>query len=150
VPALDTQSLDLGASGFGHAQPIERQQRDQCMLGRLAKACSDQQRAEFVAVQASGVRLIVQTRAPNMSGRRMVEQFFLHGVLEEPGDGAQPARDGRPGAAAGLQVTGEALNVGAAGLEQAHVMLLAPAGELAQVQRVGLAGQAGITGQKTS
>jgi hypothetical protein len=45
---------------------------------------------------------------------------------------------------------GEAFNVGAARLEQADVMLLAPAGELAQVQRVRLAGQAGVTGQEPS
>ncbi|HEY1347627.1 MAG TPA: hypothetical protein VGF54_21775 [Streptosporangiaceae bacterium] len=33
VPALDTQGLDVGAGGFGHAQPVERQQRDQRVLG---------------------------------------------------------------------------------------------------------------------
>ena len=53
-------------------------------------------------------------------------------------------------AAAGLQAAGEAFDVGAARLEQEHVMLLAPAGELAQVQRLRLAGQAGVTGQEPS
>ena len=53
-----------------------------------------------------------------MGGRRVIEQFFLDGVPVEPGDGAQPAGDGGPGAAAGFQVAGEALDVGAAGLEQ--------------------------------
>jgi len=47
----------------------------------------------------------------------MVEQFFLDGVPIEPGDGAQAAGDGGPGAAAGFQVAGEALDAGAAGLE---------------------------------
>jgi hypothetical protein len=71
-----------------------------------------------------------------MSGRGVIEEFLLDGVAVEPGHGAQAAGDGGPGAAAGFQVTGEALDVGAAGQEQADVMLLAPAGELAQVQRV--------------
>src|SRR6266496_4309689 len=39
---------------------------------------------------------------------------------------------------------------GAADLEQAQVVLLAPTGVLAQVQRVRLAGQAGVTGQEPS
>ncbi len=75
----------------------------------------------------------------------MFEQVFLHRVSVEPGDGAQAAGDGGPGTAAGFQVAGEAFDVGAAGLEQSQVVLLAPAGVLAQVQRVRLAGQAGIT-----
>ena len=47
----------------------------------------------------------------------MVEKFFLDGAAVEPGDGAEPPGDGGPGPAAGLQVTGEELNVGAAGGE---------------------------------
>jgi len=58
----------------------------------------------------------------------VVEEFFLDRVAVEPGDGAQPAGDGGPGAAAGFQVAGEAFNVGAAGTEELQVMLLAPAG----------------------
>jgi hypothetical protein len=56
----------------------------------------------------------------------MLEQLFLHRVLVEPGDRAQPAGNGRPGTAAGFQVAGEAFDVGAAGAEQAQVVLLAP------------------------
>ena len=85
-----------------------------------------------------------------MRGRGMLEQLLFDGVPVEPGDGAQPPGDGGPGAAAGFQVAGEALDVGPAGLEQGQVVLLAPAGVLAQVQRVGLAGQAGVAGQETS
>jgi hypothetical protein len=36
VPALDAQGFNVGASGFGYTQPVERQQRDQRMLGRSA------------------------------------------------------------------------------------------------------------------
>jgi hypothetical protein len=84
-----------------------------------------------------------------MRGRGVIEQFFLDGVLVEPGDGAQAAGDGGPGPAVSLQVTGEALDVGAARLEQAQVMLVAPARVLAQVQLVGLAGQAAVAGQES-
>src|SRR5215472_11513658 len=110
------------------------------MLGWLAQPGGDQQRAKLVAVQPGGVRLIVQARAAYMRGRGMLEQVFLYRVLVEPGDGAQAAGNGGPGAAAGLHVPGEALDVSAAGLEQAKMMLLAPVGVLAQIQRIRLAG----------
>jgi len=48
----------------------------------------------------------------------MLEHVFLDGLLVEPGDRAQAASDGGPGAATGFQVTGKALDVGAARLEQ--------------------------------
>jgi hypothetical protein len=80
----------------------------------------------------------------------MAGQLFVDGVLAEPGDGAQAAGAGGPGAAAGLQVAGEAFDAGAAGLEQTDVTQLAPAGVLAQVQRMRLAGQAGAAGQESS
>jgi hypothetical protein len=150
MPALDAQALDVGAGGFGDPQPIEGQQRDQGMLGGHAEPGGNQQRAKLVAVQRGGMRLIIQPWAPDMSGGRMAAEFFLHRVLVEPGDGAQAAGDGGPGTATGLQVAGEALDVGAPRLERAQLMLLAPAGVLAQVQRVRLTRQAGVTGQEPS
>jgi hypothetical protein len=45
---------------------------------------------------------------------------------------------------------GRAFYVGAAGLEQGQVPLVAPRRVLAQVQRVGLTGQADVTGQETA
>ena len=51
---------------------------------------------------------------------------------------------------AGFQVAGEAFNVGTAGTEQPQVVPLAPAGVLAQVQRVGLASQAAVSGQNSA
>jgi hypothetical protein len=68
-----------------------------------------------------------------MRRRRVIEQVFFHRVAVEPGDGAQPPGDGGPGAAAGLQVAGETLDVGTPCLEQAQVVLVAPAGVLAQI-----------------
>src|SRR4249920_2449274 len=90
------------------------------MLVGRPKSGGDQQRAEFVAVQTGGVRLVVQTGPADMSGRGMAEEFFLDGVAVEPRDGAEPACDSGPGSAAGFEVAGEALDVRAAGLEQAQ------------------------------
>jgi hypothetical protein len=50
--------------------------------------------------------------------------------------------------AAGLEVSGEALKVGAADAEQAQVMLVAPAGKQAQVPSVRFTGEAAVTGQE--
>ena len=72
------------------------------------------------------------------------EEFFFDRVPVEPGDGGQPPGDGGAGPAPGFQVPGEALDVGAADGEQGQGPGAAPAGELAQVQRVGLAGQAAV------
>src|SRR5213078_5181017 len=83
-----------------------------------------------------------------MSGGRVLKQIFLDGVAVEPGHGAQPPGDGGPGSAAGLQVAGEALDVRAAYLEQAQVTLLAPSGELAQVQGIRFAGQAAVSSKE--
>jgi hypothetical protein len=60
----------------------------------------------------------------------MLERLFFDRVAVEPGDGAQAAGDGGAGPAAGLQVAGEAFDVGAAGLEQVDLVLLASAREL--------------------
>jgi hypothetical protein len=77
----------------------------------------------------------------------MLEEFFLHGVFVEPGDGAQPPGDGGAGPAPGFEFSGEAFDVGAADSEQGQGSGPAPGGELAQVQRVGLSGQAAVSGQ---
>ena len=78
----------------------------------------------------------------------MIQEFFLDGVPVEAGDGAQAAGDGGAGPASGLQVPGEALDVGTARLEQVQVALLAPARILAQIQLISLAGQAAVAGQE--
>jgi hypothetical protein len=117
------------------------------MLGRRAEAGSDQQGAELVAVQRDGVRLVVQPRPPDVRGWRVIQEFLLDRVAVEPGDGAQPAGDGGAGPSRGLQVAGEAFDVAAADGEQRQGADAAPGRELAQVQGVGLAGQAAVSGQ---
>ena len=80
---------------------------------------------------------------------RVVEEFFLDGVAVEPSHRAQAPGNGGPGPPAGFQVAGEELDISAPGLEEAQLVLLAPAGELAQVQFVRLPGQAAVPGQET-
>ena len=125
VAALDTQRLDVGTGGFGDPQPIEGQQCYKRVLSRVPQADGDQQCAKLVAVQPDGMGRIVQTGTPDMGGRGMLKQLFLHRVLVEPGDRAQPPGDGRPGAAAAFQIAGEAFDISPARLEQAQVVLLA-------------------------
>ena len=80
----------------------------------------------------------------------MTGEFLPGRVPAEPGNGAQPPGDGGPGAAAGFQITGVTPDAGAAGTGQAQLMLLAPAGELPQVQLVRLAGQPAVPGEEPS
>jgi hypothetical protein len=49
-----------------------------------------------------------------------------------------------------FQVAGEALDVGAAGGEQAQLVPLAPGRELPQVKLMGLPGEAAISGEESS
>jgi hypothetical protein len=47
------------------------------VLGRRAEPDGDQQRAELVAVQPGGMRLVVQPGPADMGGRGVTGQFFL-------------------------------------------------------------------------
>jgi hypothetical protein len=78
----------------------------------------------------------------------MLKELFFDGVPGEPGDGTQPPGDGGAGPAGCLEAAGEGLDVSAADREQRQRPGLAPAGELAQVQGVGLASQAAVSGQE--
>jgi hypothetical protein len=118
------------------------------VLGSRAEAGGDQERAELVTVQRGGVRLVIQPGTADVRCRGVHEDLLFHGVLVEPGDGAQPPCHGGAGAAAGLQFAGEGLDVGAADGEQGQGPGAAPAGELAKVESVGLAGQAAVPGQE--
>jgi hypothetical protein len=61
---------------------------DQRILGGRAAPGGDQQCAELVAVQPAGVRLIIQRGAPDVGGRRVIEEFFIDGVSVKSRDGA--------------------------------------------------------------
>ena len=51
------------------------------MLGRRAEPGGDEQGAELIAVQRDGVRLVVDSRPPDMGGRGVLEEFFFDRVL---------------------------------------------------------------------
>ena len=118
VAALQAQVLDVSAGGRRDPQPVQREEGDQRMLAPRAEPRGHQQGSHLVAVQGSGMRLVIEPRTADMSGRGMVQEFFFDGVLVEPGDGAQPAGNGSASAASGLQVPGKAFDVGAADGEQ--------------------------------
>jgi hypothetical protein len=148
MAAFQAQVLDVRADGLRYAQPVEREQGDQGVLGGRPESGSDEEGAELVAVQSGGVRFVVQPGTPHVRGRGALEEFFFDGVLIEPGDRAQPPGHGGASPAFRLKLAGEGLDVRAADREQRQRPALAPAGELAQVQGVGLAGQAAVSGQE--
>jgi len=83
------------------------------------EARGDQQRTQLVAVQPGGVGLVIQTRTADVHRRGMVQQFFLDGVLVEPGNRGQAAGGSRSCAAPRLEISREALDIGPTGLEEA-------------------------------
>ena len=109
---------------------------------------SDQDGAELVAVEVGDVGLVVDPRPANVDRRRMLDDALLLGVAVEPDDRAQPAGDRGAGAAGVLEVAGEALDVDTMDVEQAAVVLPAPGGELAQIERVRVAGEPAVAGQE--
>jgi hypothetical protein len=94
------------------------------------------------------VGLVIDTWAADVHRRGVLDDAFLCGVAVEPDDREQPTRHRRPRLAAVLELAGEAFDVDAADLEQAVLTLPAPGGELAQIQRVGVAGVAAINGEE--
>jgi hypothetical protein len=104
--------------------------------------------AHLVAVETHDVGLIVDPRPADVDTRGSFDRPFFFGVTVEADDRAQPAGDSCPRLAGVLQVAGEALDVDPADIEQAAAALQTPGGELAQIQRVGVAGVATIGGQE--
>ena len=148
MAAFQAQVLDVSGGSLRHPQPVQGDQGNQRVLSRRSKTGGDEERAELVAIKGGDVRLIVQPRTADMGCRRVVQEFFLDGVLVEPGDGAQPPGHGGTRPAVGFQFAGEGLDVGAADREQRQGTGAAPAGELAEVEGIGLAGQAAVPGQE--
>ena len=77
-----------------------------------------------------------------------LDDASILGVAVEADDRAQASSDGGAGPAVMFEVASEALDVDPAYLEQAAVVLAAPGGELAQVQGVGVTGEAVVAGQE--
>ena len=118
------------------------------MLGGGPEPGGDEQRADLVAVQADGVGFVVDPGPANVHRRRMGDQAFLFGVAVEAGHGAQPPGDGGRRPSPSFQVASVGLDVASADLEQAQVALVAAGDELAQIQRVGVAGEAPVAAEE--
>lgn len=77
------------------------------VLGRGAELGGDEHGADFIAVQAGGMGLVVDPRPPHVHGRGAIEQVFLDRVPVQARDGGQPAGDRGTGAAGGFEVAAE-------------------------------------------
>jgi hypothetical protein len=104
--------------------------------------------ADLVAIEAGGVGLVVEAGSTHVRRRGDRDEAFLFGVAVEADHGAEPAGDRGPGPTQGLDVAGEALDVGATRTEHRQVVFGAPGHVLAQIQRVGVAGEAAVAGQE--
>ena len=69
VAAFEGEIFDAGTDRFGHPQPVEREQRDQRVIAGAGESGGDEHGAEFVAVQADGVGLVVQLWSADMHRR---------------------------------------------------------------------------------
>jgi hypothetical protein len=67
MSALQAQRVDISAEGLGDTQPIQRQQRHQRVVWCRGQTRGDEQRPEFVAIQASRVRLVIEPGATHMN-----------------------------------------------------------------------------------
>ena len=97
VAAFGAQRLDVRAGGLPATRSVRAGRSAHARPPR--RAGGDQHRAELIAVQTGGMRLIVQPGTAHVRCRRVVEQVFLDRVLVETGDGAAPPGDGGPGPA---------------------------------------------------
>ncbi len=65
---LHSEGVDVRADRLRDPQPIERQEGYQGVLYWRPQAGGHQEGADFVSVQASGVRLVAQARSADMDG----------------------------------------------------------------------------------
>ena len=131
MSAFGAQCFDVGTGRPGDPQPVEREQGDEGVLDGWPKPGGHKEGAEFVAVEAGDVRLVVEPRPADMDRWRVLEKLLLDGIAVEAGDGAEPASHGSASLPALLEVAAEALDVRAPRLEEAEIVLRAPPGELA-------------------
>jgi hypothetical protein len=81
------------------------------VVTRRTQAGLDEQRSQLVAIQAGGMGLEVDTRPPNMHGRRVLNQALLLGVSVEAHDRAETSRHRGARSSESLEVPAEALDV---------------------------------------
>ena len=118
------------------------------MVAWRREAGGDQDGAELVAVQVGDMGLVVDAGPTDVHRRGVLDHALFLGVTVEPDDRAQPASDRGASLPAVFEIASEALDVDPPDVEQPVVMPPAPRGVLAQIQRVGVAGVAAVTGQE--
>ena len=77
MATLGAQRLDIRTGRFRDSQPVQREQRDQGVLGSRPEPGGYEQGAALVAVKPSGVRLAIDPGTANMSGRGMLQQLLV-------------------------------------------------------------------------
>jgi hypothetical protein len=66
VAAFGAQALNIRTRRLRHPQPVQGKQGDKSVLGRRAEPGGDQEASELVAVQAGGVRLVIDPGPADM------------------------------------------------------------------------------------
>ena len=148
MPSILAERLDVRPGRFGDPEPVEREERDERVLGGGAESRGDEQGTDRVAVQANDVGLVVDPGAADMNCRGMSHKAFLFGVAVEAGDRAQPPGDRRRCTTSSLQLTSEGLNVATANLKQPEVAQPAEGDELAEIKRAGVASEAPVASEE--
>ena len=69
MAAFHAECRDVGAERLRDPQAVDGQERDEGVLAGGGQPCRYEERANFVAVQAGGVGLVVEARAAHMGGR---------------------------------------------------------------------------------
>ena len=64
MPPLQPEMFDIGVQRIGDPQTIQSEEARQPVVAATGKVSLDQEHAQFVAIQAGGVRFVVQFRAP--------------------------------------------------------------------------------------
>ena len=146
VPGPAAVRLQRGTAGLRCARLPPGRSRGRCAAGGRARRRPGSRQVHYSPVPWRATRS--PASSADVRGREMLEEFFLDGVLIEPGDGAQPPGYGGSGTAFCFELEGEGFDVRAADQEQRKRPCLAPAAELVQVESVDLAGQAAVSGQE--
>ena len=96
VPAFRPQVLNAGVQRLGDTQPVQSEQKRQGVVAASSESGLDQEHAEFDAIQAGGVGLVVQPRATDVHRRGHRDQLFFDAVAVEPGNRRQAMRHRGP------------------------------------------------------
>jgi hypothetical protein len=148
VTPLETELLYVSTDCFRHAEPVQREQRDQSVIAGTGQAGGDEHRADLVSVQTGRVGLVIQARAADMNGWRPVEESFFDRVPVQTCECAQPSLDRCLRPPEVFEVAGEAFDVATGDGEQSDAAVVAPLRELAEIERVGVACETGVAAQE--